>query len=374
MKSVKAIVSLTIIIVLSSIILSYAFAQEGNLSKNNRVSTITFSVLAFLSSFFIVTLIWITTTFVLKKYAAYVLEEGTKWTFWDIIRIKDNYPNLGVFQFLMWSVVIFFCSLGFYLFVIFLVADRLAKIQDVLQIIPYNLFTLMGISAVSCIISIYLARDKYSTPRPPPKAVGVIEKRNSDRKGSLISEMILEENHKMSLPKLQMFFWTWILIIIYFIAFFLQTFEIVVDVEDDRKINNLQAINIPDIHPAFVIIMAVSQGAFIGNSLMSQRTIRIIYVVPARHKVNEIISIFGTNFGSTLEKGAIWIEFGDVDRRIRIPDESIMLWSDDRIEIKISEETSKKISEASGKNGKPCYRVVSAGRITDPYWLPYPLI
>ena len=163
----------------------------------------------------------------------------------------------------------------------------------------------MGISAAVCIFSIYLSRDRYSPPRPAGSVKNTdTGSKNTDTgsKGSLILEMMLEENHKISFPKFQMFIWTWILIAIYLIGFFLQAYEIVTDVQDNGKVNNLLALNIPDIHPAFVIIMAVSQGAFIGNSLMSQRTIRIISVVSAGSK-NEIISIFGDQLWHYIREG-----------------------------------------------------------------------
>jgi hypothetical protein len=144
-------------------------------------------------------------------------------------------------------------------------------------------------------------------------------------------------------------FWTWILIAIYLIGLFSQTGNIV---------NDRDELTFPDIHPAFVVIMIVSQGAFIGSSLRRQRTIEIIYVMPKKLKADEIISIFGTNFGTTLDKGAVWFEHETNGNQIRVHDNCVMLWSDDRIEIKVP-----KLAD----NDLGCYyiRVVAAGRITE---------
>jgi hypothetical protein len=249
----------------------------------------------------------------------------------DIIRIT----NLGVFQFLIWSFVIMFSSFAVFIIGIF---SGFAATQGTPLSIPYNLLTIMGISAAVCVISIYLSRNKDFPPGTSNNQKGILP----------LSGMIREENHKISLPKVQMLFWTWILVAIYLIGLFLQTANIV---------NDRGELTFPDIHPAFVVIMLVSQGAFIGNILMTQRTMKIMYVMPRKGKADEIISIFGTNFGTTFEKGAVWLDDAK-DHQIRIPDNHIMLWSDDRIEIKLPK---------SADNDLGCYyiRVVAAGRTTE---------
>ena len=275
------------------------------------------AIFAFLVSFLsVIVIVWITNLIMrrLRKY-----DPRVTGTFWDIIRIRDNYPNLGVFQFLIWSFVIMFSFAGVFLVRIL----NGFTSDDTFQNIPYNILTILGISAIVCVISIYLSRDKYYPPRP----IEDINKEPTDKKADEtkidnketaenklkrilpIFEMMLEDNYRISLPKFQMFFWTWIIIAIYLIGLFSQT---------SNLIYNVGALAIPDIHPAFVIIMAVSQGAFVVNSLMSQRTIKIIYVKPTRPTRSDFISIFGTNFGTTLDKGAVWIENENGDRDIRV--------------------------------------------------------
>jgi hypothetical protein len=77
--------------------------------------------------------------------------------------------------------------------------------------------------------------------------------------------------------------------------------------------------------------MGLSQVAFLGLKTTGSTGIQISKIYPLHAKPNQILSIFGKNFGE--ERQIVWI---GTERQITSTDQEHMIfWSGDRIDIKI---------------------------------------
>ena len=245
--------------------------------------------------------------------------------FSDIIRTDDWDPSLSIFQFLLWTIVLIFAFLAVYLIRIF--GGISAPPQGG---IPVNLLALTGISVGVPIASNVISSYKYSPAklskeRPPPDQMPGY------------SDM-LKEYGKPTLSRFQMFGWTWIGIGIYLFVFFSKITEMSIQVQN---------LTLPDIDPTLVVLMGLSQTAFLGGKTVASK-MEITNIVPAEGETGKPIQIFGSNFGNNPD--TVW--FGDL--QIRGND---VTWMDDRIDIKVP----VAITEAK----KYAIKVAKGGFLTD---------
>jgi hypothetical protein len=220
----------------------------------------------------------------------------------DIIRTEDWDPSLSIFQFLLWTIVVLFAFFAVYLIRIFGGVSTPPQGG-----VPIYLLALMGISVGVPIASNIVSSVKYSSPmlstvRPPEEELPPY------------SDM-LKEYGKPTLSRFQMFGWTWIGIGVYLFVFFSKTMESMILVQN---------LILPDIDPTLVILMGLSQTAFLGGKTAASRT-EITQVVPPEGQIGMPVQIFGSNFGSNQD--TIW--FGD----IQIRGNDIKTWTSDRIDI-----------------------------------------
>ena len=251
-------------------------------------------VLAFVISFAIVFVIILSVHLIVKH-----LKHGR---LRDIIRDNERYPSLALFQFSAWTAIIAFFYLVVYLIRVF---------GDVLEIppaIPSNLLTLMGISVAVPVVSGGISAVKYRTKERPDKPHSF--------------STMLEEDDKPTLTRFQLFIWTWIGIAIYFFIFLAML----------TKHGALQAVEnlyLPDIDPTLVILMGISQGAYIGGKLIPSQAMEITRIVPQKATAEQTISLFGVNFGEV--KDTIWFCFNDIAQRVT----DIESWTNTRIDLKV---------------------------------------
>jgi hypothetical protein len=268
--------------------------------------------------------------------------------FWDIIREGDWYPSLAIFQFLVWTFVITFAFLGIYLVRIF------GGVLEAPPSIPTNILALMGISVAVPIVSGGISRIKYfsstvTAVKQPPSPLPPLS-------------TMLEENNKPALTRFQMFGWTWIGIMIYIGILFSTVGTTLMDIQDARTCQTLRpnqaefsrlhcdepltGLTLPDIDPTLVILMGLSQGAYLGGKIITVPTMKIDKVVLAKKDSNEyVLSIFGNNFGQN--KDTVW--FDD----IQIRGDKLSVWDDSRIDaslgaISLVQDTLHKVRVAKG--------------------------
>src|SRR5215831_10531655 len=161
--------------------------------------------LAFAISAGIVFLILVTAYFVIRKARFW---GNIRPRFWDIIRDDNWYPSLAIFQFLLWTGIVLFAYLG-------IAITRLFSGIGPFVEIPPPLIIVMGISAAVPLTGAVVSNFQYAGTTPtgvePTKEVP------SDRIREKLPgfKTMLMENGKITLPRFQMFAWTWIGIIAY---------------------------------------------------------------------------------------------------------------------------------------------------------------
>lgn len=164
-----------------------------------------------------------------------------------------------------------------------------------------------------------------------------------------------------------MFSWTWISIAIYLVILSSVVSEVVnneINSAEQCKIKNstqsttdnqnnsnkelkcVTDLTLPDIDPALVVLMGISQGAYLGGKITMKQKLEVIEVFPKKEKVDGRITISGTNFGDSV--GIVII--GNIALRA----DKIEKWSDNMIVV-----TIPKIEE-----GKTAVQIVANGVIS----------
>ncbi|MBI1828042.1 MAG: hypothetical protein HY222_04155 [Thaumarchaeota archaeon] len=196
--------------------------------------------LAFLISFIVIVAIILSVNFILGRMTP-------KAKFTDILRASDRYPSLSIFQFFLWTIVVAFAFLGIYFIRIF------GGVLDPTSDIPNNLLILMGISTAVPITSHGIVRIKNRGKQNKPLPAN----------NPSFANILHDESDKPTLTKFQMFAWTWISILIYFVILFSK-------VTDPANLIDVQYLNLPDVDFILVVLMGLSQGAYLGGKSLAK--------------------------------------------------------------------------------------------------------
>jgi hypothetical protein len=250
------------------------------------------AIVAFILSLVIVFLIFLLTYLFIRKIR---LRQNKKYMpkFWDILRDENWYPSLAIFQFLLWTSVVLFSYLGIYL-------ARLFSGSAPLLGIPPNLFAVMGISAAVTIVNGFVSQFKYGDTTPPNEASTKQVPPDTFRKRLPGYRTMIMENGKITLPRFQMFAWTWIGIISYLAFLFLET---------GLSLGNLEHVAVPELPILFVSLMGLSQVTYQSVKATTPAIFSVYEVRPRKIQLqneNNLVTILGSNFGT---KGTIWIEY-----------------------------------------------------------------
>jgi hypothetical protein len=111
---------------------------------------------------------------------------------------------------------------------------------------------------------------------------------------------MLMENGKITLPRFQMFAWTWIGIIAYLGLLILEV---------NGKLGSFENLSVPPLPYLFVSLMGLSQVTYLTAKSVRPAFVSINEVrlgsIQLQEK-NNLITILGSNFGNT---GTVWIEY-----------------------------------------------------------------
>jgi hypothetical protein len=240
--------------------------------------------------------------------------------FFDMIRGQDMVPSLSVFQFLLWTFVLMFAFIGVYFVRIF------GGVSDPPQgPLPVYLLAITGISVTTPIISSLITSFRFS-PRTydyssQDTSQEAEEETPPPAKRPAFGEM-LRLNEKPALSRFQMFAWTWISIGIYLSVLFSKI---------GATSTSVWNLSVPDIDPTLVVLMGLSQVAFLGLKTTGSTGIQISKIYPLHAKPKQILSIFGKNFGE--DRQIVWI--GTEIQITSTDHEHLIFWSEDRIDIRI---------------------------------------
>jgi competence protein ComEC len=206
------------------------------------------------------------------------------------------------FQALVWTWVTLF-AYGSIFGMRLITTESNGPIQELPEI-PLNLLVLMGLSAVTAAGSKGITISYKSQGLIPEKSGGLTT--NPSGEGDLI--------------KTQMLVWTIVAAGIYLITLI-------------NSISN-GILDLPDIDGALLVLMGISQGAYVGNKLVSTsvtKTPKIIEVLPLKGFTNTTITIMGENFGN--EQGDSFVALNDTV--VGKSDPALVSWSDYKIQVMI---------------------------------------
>ena len=251
--------------------------------------------LAFSISLGIVFSIFVIAYFVISRIRMRQTKEIER-RFWDIIRDENWYPSLAIFQFLLWTGVVLLSYMGIALTRFFSGVLPLADL-------PGSLILVMGISAAVPLTGAVVSSFQYAGATPT--SVETTKEVPSDiiRKRLPGFKTMLMENDKITLPRFQMFAWTWIGIIAYLGLLFLEV---------NGKIVPGSFINliVPSLPILFISLMGLSQVTYLTAKGVRSSFVSINEVRPASlqlQKKGNFITILGSNFGKA--RSTVWVEY-----------------------------------------------------------------
>src|SRR5579872_2957547 len=191
-------------------------------------------------------------------------KQSREMQFWDIIRGDDWYPSLSLFQLFLWTVIIVF---AFLFMAIIMLQHGISP--PVKSLNTPMLLTLLGISVASPIIGNSISSAKYasSNPERPPRDLRLYP-----------FSTMLEEGKKLSITRFQMFIWTWIAIVIFFIG-------VINTINSD--LNSISQLSVPDVDPVLVALMGISQATYLGGKSVA-KTPSIGEIYPRIMSINQI--------------------------------------------------------------------------------------
>lgn len=195
----------------------------------------------------------------------------------DIIR-EAGYPSLARFQFTLWTLIVVFC------FTTVCIMRFLSGITVIPEEIPANLLALMGVSAGVTAVSTGVSKTKYADET---KDRSKTEYKNFVKDKNL-GGMLLE-NGVPSLTRFQMLAWTFLSVFLYISKFLVSLFQFTV-VEAD-------ALVLPDIEFTLLVLMGISQGAYVGGKWVAPTKPYIFNAIYDESKTKTQVIVDGINFG-----------------------------------------------------------------------------
>lgn len=185
---------------------------------------------------------------------------------WDAIRGADGVPSTSKFQFLVFSAVAMFSYVAIYV-------KRWESGLDLsLDEIPQNVMIAMGMSGVTLSAAKGITSSQVSGGRSAKAAVAP--------GGKVLGGIFLNDDGSPDLAKSQMVAWT----IIAAGAYLLNTV---------RAINTGITTSLPDIDAPLMVLMGLSQGAYLGKKLVTADQPRISYATIDKG----VVTLSGGGFG-----------------------------------------------------------------------------
>lgn len=258
---------------------------------------------------------------------AIVRSGTTKAKFLDVLRGKDGKPSLAIFQFFIWTIVVLFGIV-----MVSFVRIFGGYYEYPTDFLPVGMIAIMGISTAVPVIRNRMQKQHEGIENEEPVEHASAKKiqTRQRRKKQLGFKSMLQEKGSPTLTRYQMFAWTWIGVIIYVTILF----STVVDIKDvtelevliaeqeklkaqieverdaliavleaepegviavleaklktvneeiseqiatdistscDSKTKELRCLTLPDIDPTLVILMGMSQGAYLGGAFYNTK-------------------------------------------------------------------------------------------------------
>ena len=273
-----------------------------------------------------------------------------------LIRGEDNRLSTSQFQFWLWTLVVFFAYAAIY------TARALRGVLDPIADIPGNVMLVMGFSATTyaaarAITGAFVDTGRVSKTLAP--AAG---------KGSLggIDQLLTRDDGSVDLQKVQVLTWTLITASIY-VTLVLSTVGHIQQVIGTSALRDeIQTRGyldgLPNIDSALMVLMGLSQAAYLGGKLTSTSQPRITAVSTSRLALGQPFTILGTALGNDNDGGVATL--GGVTIPV-----SARQWTPTRIDLRMPDQWNEALGGASPADGAVTadLRVVIGGQTSDPW-------
>ncbi len=203
-----------------------------------------------------------------------------------------------------------------------------------LQIVIWTVVTICAYAGVFAarIIDPAVSADKLSLPNIPLNLLllmGFSAVTAAGAKGIALSRVERElQSKEDELLKTQMIVWT-------FVAATVYVFTVINFVTDGAYRN--ADISLPDIDGSLLVLMGVSQGAYLGNKLISQQDQRprILTVSPSRPVIGQMTYISGENFGDLTTNSRLLLKGKSKEFNLVLGAPEMISWQDTEIRFQM---------------------------------------
>jgi hypothetical protein len=223
-----------------------------------------------------------------------------------LISGADGRLSTSKFQAVLWTLVAVFAFLEVF-------AERLLLGMTVADsTIPTNMLIAMGLTAATMtaakgITVSYVGNGLVNKSAPTRMQL--------DDGRPKFGGLVTDDDGAPDLSKLQMLAFTTIAVIVYILR---------------MALPEKATPELADIEPALMVLMGLSQGAYIGKKLTTTDTPRITGISPAIGKVGEKITLTGICFGDEQQGNTVHVD--------GTPIPASLSWSDKKIEFKLPPE------------------------------------
>jgi hypothetical protein len=247
--------------------------------------------------------------------------KSRRWFLLQLVEGVDGRLSTSKFQALVWTVV------AIYGFVVVFIERLLMGTTVPDSSVPANLLIAMGLSATTMtaakgIVLAYTNQGLVDKSGPTVIALptGGQEPITMGRKGGLVTD----DDGIADLSKIQMLAFTGIAVVVYLMRLALP---------------EKTPPELVDIEPALMVLMGLSQGAYIGTKLTSTAAPRVTGISPAIGVAGATVTLTGVSFGNE-QNGSV------VTADAPVPE--VLTWSDTKVTFKWPDEKSPGIPWQNG--------------------------
>jgi hypothetical protein len=279
-----------------------------------------------------------------------------------LIRGEDNRLSTSQFQFWLWTLVVFFAYATIY------TARALKGVPDPISYIPGNVMLVMGFSASTYAAARAITGAFVDTGRIPKTLAP------TSGRGSLggIDQLLTRDDGSVDLQKVQILTWTVIAVAIYVTLVVGTVGHIQQVVGTSALMNEIQTkgylVGLPNIDSALMVLMGLSQAAYLGGKLTSTSQPRITAVSTSRLALGQQFTILGASLGNDKDAGVVTLS------GVTIP-VSAGRWTPTKIDLRMPDAWQEAPSDTSpgGRFVTADLRVVAAGQTSDPWPIQFDL-
>lgn len=220
-----------------------------------------------------------------------------QWNPLKLVEGHDERTSISKTQWLIWTTVIAFS------YVTIFMARAISGEYGPFDSMPYNLWVVMGFSTGTMIAAksttgAYVAKGKIT---------------KSQSTGAKAGDLVKDDSGYPDLSKAQLLTWTLIAVGIYIVSVV-------------HEVGQGTSATMPDISPTLMVLMGLSQGAYLGKKLATVTTPHITGLSPGAGPAGTTVRIIGLQFGKVQNGSMVTVDEKPI--AVEIPGDN---WTDTEV-------------------------------------------